>query len=354
MLPGLYSYLESAHGSRTGRLPGRSGLSTLSASGAVREGEGGATALALPVVHGVRRTTRGEPVGADRTLAALPGLVLIHGAFHTARCWAPTVGELARQVPDLKVLAVDLPGRGASPAELREVTLRSCVDSVVEQIDRAGLGEVVVAAHSLGGLTAPVVVERLGPDRVARLVLIAAAVPPQGATDLDLVAGRPLRWLMKRMLPPGRIRQPPPRLLARACFCNGMTRAQRTLVYDQLCAEATNLYHEPVDRSGLPGTVPRTWILPRRDRALPPRTQRSCMANLGRVDEVVEVDTCHDVMLSAPAMLATILAERCASGTVMAPSSAYPRPPARAPSASPTCTAPSRSSTGARTESASR
>ena len=38
------------------------------------------------------------------------GVVLIHGAAHTAACWQPTVAELAGSVPDLRVLAVDLPG----------------------------------------------------------------------------------------------------------------------------------------------------------------------------------------------------------------------------------------------------
>ena len=241
------------------------------------------------------------------------GLVLIHGAFHTARCWEPTVAELRRLAPDLPVLAVDLPGRGTAPADLRTVTIERCVDHVVRQIDRAGLDEVVVVAHSLGGLTAPAVVARLGADRVAGLVLIAAVIPRQGTSDLDLVP-QPVRWLFTRMLRPGGVRKPPARPFARLHFCNGMTREQRELVYAQLCPEATNLFNEPVDRSGLPDAVPRTWILPRRDRSANLRYQRRWMANLGRVDEVIEIDTCHNVMISEPTRLATILAERCTPG----------------------------------------
>ena len=242
-----------------------------------------------------------------------PGLVLIHGAFHSARCWAPTMAELERQAPGLRVLAVDLPGRGVSPADLATVTIGQCVESVIEQIDRAGLDEVVVVAHSLGGLTAPGVVTRLGAARVARLVLISAVIPPEGASDLDLIP-QPVRWVIARTIRLGVPRRPPSRALARLSFCNGMTREQRELVYSQLGHEAPGLFHEPVSRVGLPASVPRSWILPLRDRSLLPRKQRAYIDNLGGVDEVIEIDTGHHVLISEPAWLAAVLAEPCVPG----------------------------------------
>lgn len=237
------------------------------------------------------------------------GLVLLHGAFHSAACWAPTVTELERRAPDLVVLAVDLPGRGRTPADLRSVTLAACVDHVVAEVDRSGFDRVVVVAHSLGGLTAPSVAARLGADRVARLVLIAATIPPEGTSDLDLLP-QPARWVMARLLRPGRVRRPPSRALARLFFCNGMSSEQRQLVYSQLVPESTNLFTEPVDRSGLPDAIPRTWILTRRDRSMLPAKQRAAMRNLGRIDEVIELDTCHDAMVSEPGELARILVGR--------------------------------------------
>ena len=239
-----------------------------------------------------------------------PGLVLIHGAFHSGSCWAPTVAALERLAPDLPVVAVDLPGRGATPGDLRSLTIAQCTDSVVEQIERAGLDEVVVVAHSLGGLTAPAVVERLGAARVARLVLIAAVIPPEGASNIATIP-QPVRWIIARVLRPGRAVGPPGRLFAGLFFCNGMTPEQRAVVYAQLCPEAPGPFHEPVSRAGLPASVPRTWLLTLRDRANPPRQQRASIANLGAVEEVIEIDTCHDAMVSEPATLAAILAERC-------------------------------------------
>ena len=249
--------------------------------------------------------------GDRRQEETRPGLVLIHGAAHAGDCWAPTVAELARQAPDLPVLAVDLPGRRDNPADLRTLTIAQCVDSVIEQVAAAGLdGDVVVVGHSLAGLVAPGVVARLGAGRVRRLVLVAAIVPPEGGSVVDTLRG-PTRWLVARAARRAAPRRVPPRPLARWLFCNGMDRAQREYVLARLCEESTVTPAEPVSRTDLPASVPRTWVLPRRDRMVRPRQQRRGIDALGGVEEVLELDTGHDAMVGAPSALAAILASRC-------------------------------------------
>jgi hypothetical protein len=68
---------------------------------------------------------------------------------------------------------------------------------------------------------------------------------------------------------------------------------------------------ENVDRSGMPDEVPRTWILTRRDRAVSMKIQHECIAALGGVQTLIEIDTCHMLMVSEPERLANILVERC-------------------------------------------
>jgi pimeloyl-ACP methyl ester carboxylesterase len=239
-----------------------------------------------------------------------PALVLVHGAQHDARCWDPTVEQLRQQEPDLQVLAVDLPGRGRTPGDLASLTIAECVESVLAQIEAAGLREVVLVSHSMAGLTVPGVAERLGAERVRRLVLVATCIPPQGGSVLDTLSG-PLKTYARRAAAKGKPSSPMPGPLAAWAFCNGMTKAQKRFVLDRLCAEATRTTAESVDRSGLPDDVPRTWVLTRRDRALRPAQQRRFIDYLGGVEEVVELDACHDVMVSHPAELAALLAVRC-------------------------------------------
>ena len=237
------------------------------------------------------------------------GLVLVHGAAHTSACWAPTVAELARQAPDVAVTAVDLPGRGATPGDLRTATLDDYADAVVDRIDAAGIDEVALVAHSMSGLLVPGVVTRLGRRRVARLVFVAALVPPDGSALVDMLRG-PVRWQVARAYRKATPRPPPPPLLARWLFCNGMTAAQREVVLAGLCEESTVIPGQTVTHSPLLASVPTTWILTRRDRMVRPRQQRASIANLAGVDQVVELDAGHDIMVSHPAALASILHQR--------------------------------------------
>jgi pimeloyl-ACP methyl ester carboxylesterase len=238
----------------------------------------------------------------------LPSLVLVHGGLHSGGCWDRTVAALAELAPELRTLAVDLPGRASRPADLATVKIADWVNSVVADIDGAGLGDVVVAGHSMAGLILPGVVAKLG-ARVREMILLAAFIPPQGLAVADTVRGplvplaRSAPWLPKSFrLPPA---------LARFGFANGMTREQRELMLSGLCAESTNAIFEPVDRSDLPDEVPRTWIMTLRDRALSARQQRNAIKRLGGVDTMFCLDACHEAMFSDPLGLATILAERC-------------------------------------------
>ncbi|WP_324738744.1 alpha/beta hydrolase [Mycobacterium sp. 5-140-3-2] len=240
---------------------------------------------------------------------SLPDLVLVHGGEHAGDCWDLVVAELRRQEPELRTLAVDLPGHGNKPGDLATVTIADWVDSVVADIEEAGLGDIVIVGHSMAGVTVPGVVAKLGSSRVREMVLATAFVPPQGSAIADTLGG-PLAVFARRAARIGRpMKIPAP--AARWAFCNGMTAAQRRLTMSKLHAESARVPGEPVDRSGLPADVPRTWILTTRDRALSVASQHASIAALGGVETVIPVDACHEVMFSHPERLAQILIERC-------------------------------------------
>jgi pimeloyl-ACP methyl ester carboxylesterase len=239
----------------------------------------------------------------------LPDLVLVHGGEHAGDCWDLVVAEVQRQEPQLRVLAVDLPGHGRKPGDLSTVTISDWVDSVVADIEDAGLGEVVIAGHSMAGVTVPGVVAKLGAARVREMILASAFVPPQGKAIADTLGG-PLAVFARRAARIGRpMAIPAP--AARWAFCNGMTRDQTRLTMSKLHAESARIPAEPVDRHALPDEVPRTWILTTRDRALSVKSQRASIAALGGVQKVIAVDACHEVMFSHPEQLAQILVDRC-------------------------------------------
>jgi pimeloyl-ACP methyl ester carboxylesterase len=94
-------------------------------------------------------------------------IIAIHGAFHGAWCWEPLRPELERLGHQL--VAVDLPISDPTAAGDRYAQV------VAEQIDTAD--PPVLLAHSMGGLTAPLVAER---HPVRRMLFLAAFLPVPG------------------------------------------------------------------------------------------------------------------------------------------------------------------------------
>ncbi|MBV8860672.1 MAG: alpha/beta fold hydrolase, partial [Mycobacterium sp.] len=218
-----------------------------------------------------------------------PALVLVHGGEHSADCWDLTVEQLHQHAPELRVLAVNMPGHGATPGDLTTVTIADCVRSAVAQIEDAGLVEVIVVGHSLAGLTVPGIVAKLGSSRVHEMILAASCLPEQGKAIVDTLVG-PLAWYVRRAV---KLKKQPaitPNVLSALLFCNGMTRTQRRFTLSRMHPEAATIITEPVDRSELPQEVPRTWILTLRDHALFRPTQIRSIAALGGVQTLIPVD----------------------------------------------------------------
>ncbi len=248
--------------------------------------------------------------GEPHRRTTLPDLVLVHGGAHAADCWDLMIAELRRQEPELRVLAVDLPGRRNKPGNLVTATIADWVDSVVADIEHADFGDVVIVGHSMAGVTVPGVVAKLGAARVREMVLVAAFVPPQHTAIIDTLTGF-LGFYARHVISFAPRTVTLPAVLARLGFCTGMTPTQRQFALSRIYPESLGVPREPVDRGCLPDEVPRSWVLTLNDRALSGCSQRASIAALGGVQTVIAIDACHDVMISHPERLAQILIQRC-------------------------------------------
>lgn len=240
---------------------------------------------------------------------ALPALVLVHGGGLAGDSWDLTIDEIHRQAPELTVLAVDLPGRRSKPADLQTLTIADWVNSVVSDIDDAGLNDVVIVAHSMAGITVPGVVTRLGVPRVREMVLATAFIPPEGTSMADTLPwpGGPTARRNARRGTPSETSA----IMRWFVLLNGVPRTRRRFLSGRIYSESSRIMAENVFRSVLPHGVPRTWILTLRDRALAPKLQRKYIEAIGGVGTLIEIDTCHCLMVSEPKRLAEILVERC-------------------------------------------
>jgi pimeloyl-ACP methyl ester carboxylesterase len=98
-------------------------------------------------------------------------LVLVHGLSGCWQNWLETIPHFAR---DHRVLALDLPGFGASPPAPWELTIPNYGRLLLDYCEELGVGDCVVVGHSMGGfISAEAAIA--APDRFARLVLASAA-----------------------------------------------------------------------------------------------------------------------------------------------------------------------------------
>ena len=235
-------------------------------------------------------------------------LVLVHGGGHGAWCWAPTVAELTADTVAVDLPPVSIrggPGRHQEVPECGALTLADWAAAVLDATTAAGWDRFVLAGHSLGGATIAEVARR-APARVARLVYVSAVVPAEGGTVLDMLPA-PLLERFAGGLTDDAIRE---------MFCTGMDEDQTRFVLDHVGTEVVGVLTEAVSRRGTPRAMPVTFLRLARDNALPPTTQDACIDRLrGEVDlvEVIELDAGHDVMISAPAVLAAVLDQMAAA-----------------------------------------
>ncbi len=223
--------------------------------------------------------------------------VLVHGGAHGAWCWAPLLPLL-----EAPAWALDLPGRGRRPADLRRLSCADWAGSVVRDIEGAGLSDVVLVGHSLAGVTLPRVAARI-PERLARLVYVSCVVPAEGATVFDAMDDERVETAAESSEPAMAGEG-----LAREMFCNDLDEQQARFVLDRLVPEASGPLHEPMSFDGFDRSVPQTYVKLLRDRALTLPAQERSIEALG-VADVRELDTGHTVMVSAPEQLAAILNE---------------------------------------------
>jgi pimeloyl-ACP methyl ester carboxylesterase len=236
--------------------------------------------------------------------------VLIHGGGTTRHFWDRVVPLL-----DGPVLAVDLPGRGEHPHELGTLTVDDEVQSVVSDVEDARLGEdIVLVAHSSGGLVVPGVLSAVG-SRITQVVLNAASVPPEGGRGLDCMQERhregilrayeSLRASGKPMLTPG----PPENPEAfRNAYGVPLNDEDLAFVVDPIrcVVDTMSHYFQPISW-GATSEVPVTYVVNLQDRPVPEPLQREMAGRLPHSPRLVEMQGGHVPAVVAPEEFAAIV-----------------------------------------------
>ena len=128
-----------------------------------------------------------------------PPLLMLHGIGSARRDWATLLPHLT---PDFDVLAVDLPGHGASEPVRGRPTVGALTDAVEADLDARGLDAVHVYGNSLGGRVALELARR---GRARSVVAVApsgtSALPERVYQLTGMVAARLVSRGLRPVLP---------------------------------------------------------------------------------------------------------------------------------------------------------
>lgn len=225
-------------------------------------------------------------------------IVLVHGAWHGAWCWATLQAELdSRGIPSF---AVDLPGHGASVEPLGDLQADAAlITALLRRLNRP----VVLVGHSYGG--AVITQAAAGSDNVTHLVYLTAFVPDEGDSVSALLRSMPPAetLLAKARVNGDGVSTIDPELAHDVFYGRCDPTATRAHVA-RLCPQPTATFSQSVTAAAWK-TIPSTYVRCTADEALH-ITHQDLMA--AHCTNVVTLDTDHSPFGSMPVETAEILA----------------------------------------------
>ena len=231
-------------------------------------------------------------------------VVLVHGAWHGGWCWHKIVARLERA--GHAVLAPDMKGHGIDRSPPSGTTLDNLVAGIADVV-AAQPEPVVLVGHSFGGTIITEVAERM-PEKIKRLVYLAAFVVPGGQTTRELSADDPESILGPHIVfaPDNKTATVDPEHL-RACFYAQCSDDDVALARALLVPEGVAAFSSPSRATQSRwGRIPSAYIECVQDRAIGIARQRKFAGFLNGAKRF-SLDTDHSPFFSSPDALATHL-----------------------------------------------
>ena len=229
---------------------------------------------------------------------AISNVLLVHGAWHGAWCWAP----LQRALDQLGIPshAIDLPGHGISPLPLGD--LHGDAAAVVGALE-ALPPDTLLLGHSYGG--AVISQAAAHSDRIGHLMFLAAFALEAGESVNGFLRSAPRHKveLANIMVPTdeGVTTLDPER--AGALLYPGSSKVVQRACAERLGPQPNATMTQEV--GGAPASaIESTYVLCNQDRAVHPEHQRIMAA---RCSSVIEINSDHSPFVDEPATIASII-----------------------------------------------
>lgn len=225
--------------------------------------------------------------------------VLVHGAWHGAWCWYKIVAGL--EAAGHRVTTLDLPSSGIDGTPPETVTLQAQADRVVATLDTLSGPPVILVGHSAGGPPISLAAEAR-PEKIGKLVYLAAFLLPEGGSQVAVVARDPESLISKHLIlhPQGTIEVDP--AWRKAIFYGDCDEADVALAQSLLKANGLRPLTDQVHVGANFESVRRFYITCLHDRAISPSLQHDMYTTLP-CERVLRIASSHSPFFSHPVAL---------------------------------------------------
>jgi pimeloyl-ACP methyl ester carboxylesterase len=218
--------------------------------------------------------------------------IFVHGGFGSPAELAPTAPHL--EAMGHRVVNVDL------PSEQADATLDDYAGAVVEVMVDISEPRILVA-HSAGGATIPLVVERIPVDR---LVYVAAVVPRPGQSIFEVIGPETQAAIMSVSVDNGDGTRSFDFDLLASLIPEDRRQSYLEFLRTTQRRQGMKAMYQPWPGRGIPDT-PRSYILCTEDQIIHPERQSAFAALLGVVP--IKISSEHSAFAAKPKELAGIL-----------------------------------------------
>ena len=233
--------------------------------------------------------------------------VLVHGSWQGAWSWDGVRDHL--RAHGHRVITPALPGRGDISEDRSWIGHDDNVAAVLAAIDADSAGPVVLAGHSLGGVTISQVADQR-PHRIARLVYCAAFVLEDGESAGDVMPTQ-LRTAITELTATRPDRAiPMPWELWRANFIQTASDQLARDSFQRLVPDPYRPVFEPIKlRRPVHRELPASFLAFTHDQTVPPGPAFWHPGMSSRLNgaTVTEIDGDHEMPLTGPMQLADAL-----------------------------------------------
>ena len=224
------------------------------------------------------------------------GVVFIHGAGLGSYIWNSVLNHIK-----LPVIAIDVPATINSLSR-ETLTLNGYINIIVEQIQNFNKEQIILVAHSSGGILA-LTLTRYLQTQIIGLIGISAVFPKSGESFMSSQPF-PMNIIFPALL--NLFGTKPPNKAIRNNLCNDLSPEYSQIVLDNFKQESISLYTEKVFYDGLDTNV--VYITLTNDKSLSPALQTKMADNL-KIRKNIKLNSGHLPMMSIPQETANVLNE---------------------------------------------